>query len=905
MNKKFLLSIVTIAVAGFGFLAFNSQTDTKQYSPRQIEVEGISGYQEYINNVRANEKTGTVTNIDVQNALSEIRDQRNVKFKADWPLEWEFQGPDNMGGRTRCLVIDEENPNIMYTGGVSGSVFKSTNKGASWKALTLGDDNFGVVSMAQAEDGSIVYGTGEAGLLLTSIVGSEQSGFQGMGMYKSIDGETFSSVPGSNAFGNIYVISRNPVDNNLYAGSSNGLRVSTDNGDSWTLVRPGSCRDIKFNKNGVAVVLIGNIIWRSLDPTNRDSYKQTTIGNQSRAAVAWSESDPDYCYVVAVNNRDFDGQSYRGALSGLFRSTDAGATWTQEVGQLSRFFAPFTIIGLQAQGEYNIAIGVHPRDKDRVFIGGIDFAEWTLDGGPKIVGNRFDKPTNPFGIHSDKHFITFDNTGDDPIMYICNDGGVSRTTNAELTNYQDISTGLITTQFFEIAASSAGVLLGGTQDQSTILLTGEAFPRKKGETVLGGDGFQTEISEFNNQIMFGESQYGNLRRSVKGGIDMEEIWDNRIEASFSSTARNTNYFNNPFTLWENPAVLNSVKTNGEQVNDDTLLDARLYFAMDDGVWMAKNALLEKFDPNEPKNQGAIRWFRISNIRNVHNIEPTLNGTSVFVTTSRGRVYRIDSVLSTQFDTTSLPGYDQIASSLVTTDISNNLGVGTRTVTSVAIDNNDPNRIVATIGNYNNSNYVYLCEDALSDNPSWRSIQGNLPRIPVYHAVISVDDPSVIILGTEFGVWATNSGTATTPTWAEALDGVDEDMPFPRVPVFDLVQVENKSWSGPRIYAGTHGMGIWGSLSLLTNVRDNNTVIKEETAILAYPNPANNYVNIQTEILGSYTLSVHDITGKVVSSETGTNNGFINLNTTELLNGNYFVEVLGDGEKAVTKIIVQH
>jgi hypothetical protein len=287
------------------------------------------------------------------------------------------------------------------------------------------------------------------------------------------------------------------------------------------------------------------------------------------------------------------------------------------------------------------------------------------------------------------------------------------------------------------------------------------------------------------------------------------------------------------------------------------------------------------------------------------MKPSKDGESLFVTTNSGRIYRVDNLLTTQFDTISLPTNNQIAANLTTTEISQDMGLSSsRTVTSIAIDPENPNRMVATAGNYGNTNYVYVTENAMDASPSWTSIQGNLPRFPVYHALISIKNPDVIILGTEFGIWATNNGLSANPTWAEASDGIDSDMPFPKVPVFDLVQVESNSSTGPRIYAGTHGMGIWETKSMLTSVRPNNN--NPDTRIInAYPNPANSFVNIDSEIKGSFSLKVYSLTGNIVYQTKGSNSKTVQISTSEWKSGNYFVEILGNNTKITSKIIVQH
>ena len=136
-------------------------------------------------------------------------------------------------------------------------------------------------------------------------------------------------------------------------------------------------------------------------------------------------------------------------------------------------------------------------------------------------------------------------------------------------------------------------------------------------------------------------------------------------------------------------------------------------------------------------------------------------------------------------------YDDIAAELVQTEITSNLSVFNRTITSLAIDDANSDRAVISLGNYGNTNYVYITNNLSAASPTWTSIQGALPKFPVYHALISEDDPNVIILGTEFGVWATNNGSAATPTWTENVTGVKTDMPMPRVPVFEIIQIKSK------------------------------------------------------------------------------------------------------------------
>jgi hypothetical protein len=61
---------------------------------------------------------------------------------------WRFLGPGNIGGRTRVVIIDPDDPNVMYAAGVSGGIWKSRSGGQQWTAV--GDDlaNIAVNAMA-------------------------------------------------------------------------------------------------------------------------------------------------------------------------------------------------------------------------------------------------------------------------------------------------------------------------------------------------------------------------------------------------------------------------------------------------------------------------------------------------------------------------------------------------------------------------------------------------------------------------------------------------------------------------------------------------------------------------------------------------------------------------------------
>jgi photosystem II stability/assembly factor-like uncharacterized protein len=225
------------------------------------------------------------------------------------------------------------------------------------------------------------------------------------------------------------------------------------------------------------------------------------------------------------------------------------------------------------------------------------------------------------------------------------------------------------------------------------------------------------------------------------------------------------------------------------------------------------------------------------------------------------------------------------------------GVSGRTITSVNVNPTNPEHVVITLGGYGNNNYVYETKNALDAVPTWDPITGNLPSMPVYDAVIDVDDDKRIILGTDFGIWATEDGGKT---WVEANNGMA------RVPVFEIRAYEWRPWEGMVMYVGTHGRGYFKSNSLMTNTKK---VTKSEvTALRAYPNPTANQVNLEytnTGKAGLASIIVRDMQGRVIEQRNV--NISVGSNTIEVSlqgksAGYYFAEINVAGKKSIAKII---
>lgn len=913
MKKNVYLSLLAIGVVAVGGMVFsNTDAHERTYQPLVEEADAPQtsmGSWEYMNSLRANQHTGVVDPEDVARAKKEIALYDRSHGKADFPLTWTFAGPDNIGGRTRGFMIDRNNNSVLYAGGVMGGIFKSTNKGASWRPVDDQLEDMSISSICQTVDGTIYFGTGES---FTGNAGQEAAtpGWRGGGIYKSTDnGSTFEKITSTAGYTYVNKVVAHPTKNIVFACTNTGLRASTENNDNqWNLIQAGNARDFVIDKNGNALAFVNSAVYRSTDPATTGSFSAVSglpVTGVNRIALAVSESDANYAYAVVVGTSYFTGPTAdvwsNASLMGIYQSKDNGANFEEIVGRASSFFSPFTIPTLvtsgntrtfdgkvynycHSQGYYDICIGVHPNDREHIYVGGVDFVEWTPEAGPKIVGSTNDHKANPYGIHADKHLIAFDTKSNPIIMYVTSDGGVAKTTNADLNRYTSLYNGYAATQFYGIAAGTNGIIVGGTQDNNSIVIDGNGNTPQAGVDVIGGDGFQCEVSTINPDIIFVESQNGMMGRSLNAGGNVSSIWDDRIKDDMVSVrsdgvVRQANsIFNTPIQLWED-------------LEDSS---SRMYYALNDGIWMALDAVTAP-SPN---------WYRVAEVGFFpHMMQVTKDGEALFVSgTSSSTLSRIDGLNNVEWDTAVLHG-NTVSDSLTITNINSNLPGG-RSVTDIEVDQSNPNRVIVTLGNYGNSSYIYITENALDPVPTWRSIQGSMPSLPIYDAEISVDDPDVIILGTEFGVYYTQNGSASTPTWTPNTGAL------PRVPVLQMRQVEERVWkdgsrTGAVLYAGTHGRGIWKSSSLLTGIKPvaKNVGLK----LNAYPNPSRNNLTIDMPVSGRDEVKVvimnyagQELRSKLV--EVAGTNASINLDVTTLPAGNYLVSVQGNLHKGATKFV---
>ncbi len=251
------------------------------------------------------------------------------------------------------------NGSTIYLGSAS-KVFKSTDLGATWIDMSNGLGNGGIEALLY--DGSTLFaGTpadavgiyrstngGQnweptAGLPIASEIRSMIAfgayvfaGTQGDGIYRSSDhGNTWAKTDVNNPLlANALVLAFCVKDNNLFAGAINGIYKSTDGGATFQRTLNGFPPNMGVTAysltasggNVVAAVSVSFSPSEGLQgifysPDDGSIWHQATLPIMPTAITSVASDGSSLAYAAVF------GQS--SSVKGLYKSTDAGVTWTQ------------------------------------------------------------------------------------------------------------------------------------------------------------------------------------------------------------------------------------------------------------------------------------------------------------------------------------------------------------------------------------------------------------------------------------------------------------------------------------------------------------------------------------------------------------------------------------------------
>ena len=588
-NNKLLLGSALLAGSFLTFAHFyldNTFQKTATTATTDAHRRVAKGSAKWLFNMQKNPITGAIDPMDVLKSREEAYQMYTSRSTTALGLEWSELGPDNVGGRTRAILIDKNNPNRLFAGSVSGGLWVSNDGGSNWNTVAGFDQqpNLSIVSLAQAANGDIYAGTGEGDFYFYT--GNGRAGILGAGIYKSTDGgnvfarlastipTTLNSSIGSaaTAFCSVHELGTDPVNaNRIYAATKYGLQSSEDGGTTWAhpiRQNNGSANttvalDVDVASDGTVIANINNKLYRS---PNGDygTFTLVTAGlpasGVSRIEFAIAPSDPNYMYALA-------GKSSNGLLLGVYQSTDKGLTWTTIGNGGSSQFEMFGT----GQSDYDNAIGVFPSDKTRIIVGGVGMWQWKQTS-PSVPGigqwdlaaTQGENPNNPFYVHSDVHDFKFHPTNPD-LFYVGCDGGVFRGyTGSSFANivYQPMNNHYNITQYYSIAFagddSNRNAFIAGAQDNGTNYISGNGNTSQSATDIGGGDGAECEISFLSPNVSFTTVYYGSLSRSSAKGSYGSPFYPDKFATLFPTLGDNGfASFVTPIALYETKTATNS------------------------------------------------------------------------------------------------------------------------------------------------------------------------------------------------------------------------------------------------------------------------------------------------------------------------------------------------------------
>jgi hypothetical protein len=895
--------------------------DNINYSKEEAKEEGrnAEGYSKWMHEMRSNQITGTINPEDVKAAIDKADEMSKHQTRAFQDMVWQERGPNNQGGRTRALIVDVNNPNKLYMGSAGGGLWISNDNGNNWAKADSSDAraSSSICALTQTPNGTIYYGTGESFVSNSAGSFSDQPFILGTGIYKSTNGGAdftrLASTTNPTAFRFVNRLANNGTK--VFAACAQGLKASTDEGITWTNVSglPNTMfEDVKCSGNTV-MASTSSGLYVSIDggatfSPNKISTTGGAPGNglpngggAARIECAIAPSNDQIIYIVI-------GQNGQIGTQGVYKSIDGGANWSTIGAGGTAIFNP-----LGAQATWGIAVGVSPLNADMLYVGGQfnlmrynpSVSNW------EVVATWNNSAGSGKFVHADMHEVLFNQTNKST-AYVTTDGGFFRSFNADAPLASDVvfnekNKNYSTYQCYGVAANRLGWVTAGAQDNGTLQMRySNANTNQQGNTIGGGDGMKTAMSDFDYSKIFMSIYYGFVAKASDGGVNMssfKSIFDNHIDCLPLTGSYPNQQATNDGNIDESDDVTGSAYWLTPMHLKEKGNKSVLFLGTPSGVWMCQDAVNDGYS-----------WFKLTTpMSNVKSMYLTEDGNKLFVGTQGGSLYLIDNLHiwdSTYLyvNPTAVNGIDNNWNRMHITDSLINNFSG-QVITCVTADPGDVNLIV-TNANYGNTTYVSKSPIAGINNTSFVDITGPLPKMPVYGAVAL--DNNKILLGTELGVWGTDNNGGS---WKELnLPSATQTEWHPRTLVTEIIK-KNQLFipNGPGyvkniIYTGTHGRGTFMSTSL-SQAWDVGTSNITENAVqfTVFPNPTVNVVNVKftTTTSAKATISIYDLRGSIVKSmaiNTLKGENTSSLDVQSLTSGAYVIALNVNGEKSASTFV---
>ncbi len=697
--------------------------------------------------MRLRDENGQIAPADIARAHSQRAALANVTTIAGVSnFGWVQVGPDNVGGRTRSLLIHPTNPLELWAGAVGGGVWHSLDGGLSWQSQDdfMGNIAISCLAMTPGSPSILYAGTGESGIFNSDAI-------LGGGIWKTTNsGANWNLLAASTALGDVCRLAVSAANASLVlAATRSGIHRSTDGGASWTPVRPvnGTSFQVLFDPNNAA-----NCVASILDAGSHSVLVSTDAGLIWTAATSGLASTTERIELAYANANP--GQLYAGVGVGsgqCWRSLDGGNNWLQRAGA-----------GLQGGGQmwYDNAIWVDPTNSN-VIVQGTNNVLRSIDGGTSFttIGNGYILTDAP---HPDVHAIVNDPGYDgstNRAVYVCSDGGIHHSTDIRAATPTSTWTARVTdyrtAQFYGAAGDGpTGRICGGTQDNGHLTIVTGSSP--SATLTFGGDGGFAAMDQANPSFLYGEYVNLQIHRSSDGGASANYIWTGLGDAN---SGANSNFIA-PFIL--DPNNPSTMLAGGRSLWRSTNVRAAT------PTWTSIKAAFGT-------NVGSAGISAIA-------VAPG-NSDIVWVGHNGGRVYR------TSNGTAAAPTWITVDDNGASNPLPN------RYVERILVDHTDNNKVWICLGGFTANNVWLSTDGGLTWSARTGIGSGTLPQVPVHgicqHPTIAND----LYLATDVGVFASNNYGST---WSTSNDGPAD------VSVDEIVFLHQST----TLLAATHGRGLW-------------------------------------------------------------------------------------------------
>jgi photosystem II stability/assembly factor-like uncharacterized protein len=446
------------------------------------------------------------------------------RFKA---LKWRLVGPFR-GGRVDAVAGDPTKPLVFYFGAVNGGVWKTTNGGQTWRNITDGKSDIssvGALAVAPSDPNVIWVGTGESQ--------PREDLTYGTGVYRSTDaGATWKhlGLGDTQQIGDLVVDPRDAdrayvaaIGHAFGPNAERGVFRTVDGGKTWRKVLfiddstgamdltidPTNPRILfasmwKFQRTPWGMNAGGGRsgLWKTID--GGDTWKEITFNSGipnkplGKIGISISPARPNRIYA-SIEAPDSSG--------GIFRSDDGGDSWTLTSGDQKWSVRPW----------YYSAVTADPTDENTVYV--MNLQVWrSVDGGRNFTRVRVP--------HGDTHIMWVD-PKDSKRLINGNDGGATISYDGGETWSSILNQP--TAQFYHVTTDNQWPyrILGAQQDNTTVSVASRSDDGAIGErdyfAVAGCENATIAVDPRDPNITYGGCYTGMLTRYDRAARQERDI----------------------------------------------------------------------------------------------------------------------------------------------------------------------------------------------------------------------------------------------------------------------------------------------------------------------------------------------------------------------------------------------